>query len=198
MNLDILVEGYLDEVLLRKLCINQGMIVDTPLGRGGKDYIIRKAAGIAQRKRPLIVLLDAMDIPWCPIHLKEQLIPNCPNHCLVRAVVREIESWVMADRQGLAEFLSVSKDIIPLNPDDLPDPKAKILEIAARSRKRNIRESIVQTENGCGRYMGPMYHLELGRFVITSWDIDRAANSSLSLKKFIRRLRLFYAEQSVI
>ena len=35
----------------------------------------------------------------------------------------EIESWVMADREGFAKFISISLDHMPQRMDDLEDPK---------------------------------------------------------------------------
>ncbi|MCV5491988.1 hypothetical protein OFM83_32555, partial [Escherichia coli] len=39
--------------------------------------------------------------------------------------IREVESWILADRGGLSDYFKISKDRIDRTPDELLDPKEK-------------------------------------------------------------------------
>jgi hypothetical protein len=57
---------------------------------------------------------------------------------MVRVAVREVESWVLADRRRIANFLSAPLNSIPMDPEQLDDPKMALLTLArahARSRR---------------------------------------------------------------
>jgi hypothetical protein len=106
----------------------------------------------------------------------------------LRVAVREVEAWLLADRTGIAGFLSVSRDRVPRTVDELPDPKASMISIASRSRRRAIREGL-PPRMASGRAIGPLYVSELSRFATEAWDVDAASTVSPSLFRCIRSLR---------
>jgi hypothetical protein len=106
----------------------------------------------------------------------------------LRVAVREVEAWLLADRVGIAGFLSVSRDRIPREADALRDPKASVISVASRSRSRTIREGI-PPRSGSGRTIGALYVSELSRFVSDHWNVDDACQTSRSLDHCLSALR---------
>ncbi|MBK9248750.1 MAG: hypothetical protein IPM69_11685 [Ignavibacteria bacterium] len=103
--------------------------------------------------------------------------------------IREVESWLLADIEGLSEFTGVSIHNFPQNPDVLKDPKAELLRIVRKSRIRNIKEDILPKNNFAT--IGPNYNGRLGEFVNQTWSQVRAAKRSDSLARAIRALTTF-------
>lgn len=93
----------------------------------------------------------------------------------------------MADRQHLAEFLSVRLGLIPHDPDALPDPKATLIGVARRSGRRDIRDRVVR-KHGSTAEIGPEYNDCLSEFVQSGWDVDAAAGASDSLHRAVKRI----------
>jgi hypothetical protein len=104
-----------------------------------------------------------------------------PN-LLVRIAVREVEAWLLADREGLAEYLSVAVKHIPTSPESLDDPKAAIVGLAGMSRKQDIRMDMVPAANSRGQ-IGPYFNQTLSNFAKTVWDIEVARQFSPSLHR---------------
>lgn len=122
----------------------------------------------------------------CALHMRSQWLPEeFPDRFLLRLAVSEIESWVMADRDALANFFGVSASIIPSRPDELQDPKQAILNLARRSRQRNIAQEVISRSNN---KPGSGYNAHLREFVLKHWRPRIAEESSPSLARAIRRL----------
>lgn len=191
MIFDLLVEGPTDEAVGRKILSATGHSFGTCFGRRGCNFIQQKIAGYAQRARfgaPLLVMVDLMDFDHdCPPSLAHALLPDRPDLLLFSAVVRELESWLLADGDGIAEFLRVSRAIVPANPESLADPKQALVNLARRSRKRSVRDAFVP-QPGMSASTGPGYVIEVQRFVDGSWDLVRARAASPSLDRCLSRL----------
>jgi len=114
-------------------------------------------------------------------------LPQRPALMSLRVAVREVEAWLLADRTTLARFLQVSRDLVPRDPESLPDPKATLVSIARRSRSRPIREGL-PPRPGSGRSVGPLYVAQLSRFVTEHWDVEASADISQSLDRCLRAL----------
>ena len=194
MNFDALVEGPTDEAVARKLLAGTGHSFGTCYGRRGCTFIRDKIGGYSQRARfgaPLLAMVDFMDFGYeCPPSLAGALVPSRPDLLVLSVVVRELESWILADRQGIAEFLNVSIALVPDNPESLPDPKQALINLARRCRKRAIRDALLP-EAGISATVGPGYAVEIQRFVAQSWDLARARAASLSLDRCLKRLEAF-------
>ena len=110
-----------------------------------------------------------------------------PN-LLIRIAVLEIESWIMADRDGVAEWLGIAASAVPLRPERVPDPKRALVQLAARSRNRALREAIVPRRGLGSHRVGPFYNDAVGEFVAHLWDPDVARRCSGSLERAVFRV----------
>jgi hypothetical protein len=104
-----------------------------------------------------------------------------------RVAVREVEAWLLADRASMALFLKVPLALIPRDPDGLDDPKLRLVDLARRSRQRDIRVDLVPRE-GSGRAVGPAYTSRLVEFAGKMWRPDAAAAHSDSLRRCRQRI----------
>ena len=187
------VEGLLDEAVLRRLTDDAGIIVTKVYGKEGKSKLLERiqAYNNAAQYYPWIVMIDLDQDndcapPFCHLHLPEP----APN-MYFRVAVREVEAWLLADRPGLARFLGIATSKIPLSPEDLPDPKAFIVQLARTSRRREIRDSMVPTLES-GRKVGIAYTSRMIEFVSdknAGWNPVEAAGASNSLARCISRFR---------
>ena len=145
---------------------------------------------IAANIGPVLVLTDLDSPDSCPVELIEEWTGNIspdPN-LLIRVIVLEIESWVMADRHSFAKWLMVARDRIPHHPEDVDDPKRILIEIARRSRKRELRDGLVRRYRGVVYQRGLEYNALLSDFVEHTWDPEAARLNSRSLDRAIRRI----------
>src|SRR5262249_51529700 len=115
---------------------------------------------------------------------------QCHANLLFRVAVREVESWVLADRHGFAEFLGISSVLIPAEPDLEADPKQTLINLAKRSRRSAIKSSIVPRQ-GSTATQGPDYNDCLGDFVRNGWDSNAAKDRSPSLNRAWHRFMSF-------
>lgn len=142
---------------------------------------------IAQRSA--FLLITDLDTGLCPSTLKLSWVnPNhCPNRLLFRVAVREIESWLLADHEGMKKLLDKGASRLPDNPDQLTDPKKFLINSAQRA-PRQIRDDLVP-ERGSNAIQGFGYNQRLGLFVREMWSPERAALRSDSLRRAIGRLQ---------
>jgi hypothetical protein len=186
------VEGTLDEAVVRRLIVHVGAEPGPIHGKNGKPHLLRqvKAYNEAARYKPWIVLVDLDDDEVCAPPFRANWLPcPAPQMCF-RVAVREVEAWLLADRERLARFLSVSLGGVPPEPEAIADPKRVMVDLARRSRKREIREEMVPRPES-GRPVGPAYSSHLMEFVADTtagWRPDAAAESSESLRRCIHAL----------
>lgn len=138
---------------------------------------------------PWLLLRDLDNAP-CPSALLDRIMPNRDDYpnMLLRVVVREVESWIMADRSALAQFLGLGMARIPQSPEDIADPKETLIRLAAQTRHRNIRDGLVPRP-GSGASVGPEYNSILEEYIWDHWDLERAAQSAPSLARLLDRFR---------
>ncbi len=189
------VEGPLDEAVLRRLTQHLGLELGTVYGKNGKHAIRDHMAGYnnAARFSPWCVLVDLDDDAPCPGELRQQWLPSPAEHMRFRIAVREVESWVLADRERIARFLGVAPALVPENPEGLDDPKRVLVDLAARSRSGDIRHGLAP-RSGSGRAVGPTYSAQLMEFVedrLHGWRPGIAAEKAASLSRCLNRLAEF-------
>lgn len=113
---------------------------------------------------------------WQPDGTQERLT--------LRFAVNEADAWAIADRTGFAHAFGVSPAIVPRDPDEVRDVKREVLTMAARSKKRVIRDEVPSqrdpTKPGSG------YNAHLCGFVRGVWRVDAAAAVSASLARAVR------------
>jgi hypothetical protein len=189
------VEDDLSEAVIRKLLLDTGRTyaIGGVFGRGGYGYLRSRAKNwnaAAAAGTPILLLTDLDQHP-CPSALIDDWLEAEPHPNLIfRVAVREVESWVLADRQGFADFLGISVTNVPLEPDQIADPKQSLVNLARQCRRRTLRESIVPRQ-GSTAVQGPDYNGCLGEFVRNHWDRGSAARRSLSLNRAWARLIAF-------
>ncbi len=157
----------------------------------GNGYIRKNimAFNEASRFKPCIVVLD-LDKRECAPAYRRDLLPDGNYHNMIlRIAVREIESWVMADRDSFSSWLGISQDNLPLNVDDIDNPKEELFKLVRRSRKRKIKEGILPPDELTRT--GPQYNLMLCSFVQENWERHRAARYSDSLTRALHRIDSF-------
>ncbi len=184
-------EDALSEAIGQRLVDDTGsdLTVTERLRRRGFGYLksrIRNFCEIA-RRAPVLLLTD-LDTEECPATLIDDWSrrDTIPRQLLFRVAVRQVESWLLADRDGMAHLLRISVRHVPLDPDALPDAKRSLLQLAKRA-PRAVREDLVG-ESGSTAAQGLGYNSVLSNFVRTSWDPSRAGQQSNSLARARRRL----------
>lgn len=184
------VEGIVDEAVARKLITYVQAQIGDVFGKKGKSFLRKQIAGYnnAARHRPWIILVDLdNDFDCAPLLLHAWLLNPSPSLCF-RVAVREIEAWLLADREKIAQFLGVALSRVPLHPEDLDDPKTTIINLARISRRRAIKQDMVPRPES-GRQVGPAYPSRLIEFVSNHWRPDIASEQSISLQRAIRCLK---------
>ena len=186
-------EDELSEVtMVRILAEINRYAVGTAYRRGGFGYLRRTIHGWnrAARSIPFVVLTD-LDNRACPAELIDDWLPVAKHpNLLFRIAVREVESWLLADPTNFSDFLGVPKLLIPMTPDDIADPKAAIVNLARKSRLKEIRERIAP-KMGSTAKQGPDYSGCLGSFVRKNWNVNAAMATSSSLARTVHRLSSF-------
>lgn len=185
---DPLSEAVVDRLVQEE---NQGMRIAVRVGKKGNSYLRSKILSFNEIARSFPVLLftdlDRIDCPmsliedWCGrIVLQEML--------LFRIAVREVEAWLLADRDGFAEFSGVPVQRIPLQPELLSEPKEVLINLIRRySKKRVIKADLLPDKSSTAK-VGLAYNQALCGFVQGAWSPERAAQSASSLNRARRRL----------
>lgn len=103
-----------------------------------------------------------------------------PPQTVFRIAVREVESWILADRDGLAEFLGIPKANFSKDPETLPDPKEHLFGVLrSKARKKKFLDMLPTGS----AHIGPTYNDVLCEFINTTWSIDRAYPLAPSLER---------------
>lgn len=183
------VEGDVDEAVLSRLVVHAGGEVGTVFGRKGKDHLRNRVNGYnSAAHRSLWMVLVDLDHQRCAPLLTRTWLPHPSQSMCFRVAVREIEAWLMADRERFASFIGVARTLVPVQPESVNDPKGLVVQLATRSRKREIREDLVPTARS-GRKVGPAYTSRLIEFAHGPWRPDSAASASDSLNRAMRCLK---------
>lgn len=192
--INLAMEDALSEAVVQKVLRNsqREYAPRTIYNRGGYGYLRRIIPGFnnAAKGTPFLVLTD-LDTYDCPASLIADWL-TAPKHVnlLLRVAVTEVEAWLLADRQGIAEFLGVSPEVVPEHPETLSDPKRTLVNLACRSRKREIKKDICPGQNST-RQVGPNYNPQLVSFVEKVWNLDVARANAESLDRLVQRLQSF-------
>lgn len=168
--------------------------VNTVYDSGGFGYIKSKIIGFnsASKGCPYLVITD-LDSGECAAGLIADWFGtvSVEHNLIFRVAVKEVESWILADRESFSGFLGIRADLIPEDTDTLTDPKASLVSLSAKCRKRSLRERIVPDETNIGAKQGPDYNGALIEFVQRCWRIRSAVNHSPSLKRAFNRIQSF-------
>lgn len=187
------VEGIIDEAVLRCLVQHVGAQVGPMHGKNGKKPLRKRLNGYNQAARfnPWVVLVDLDQDAACAPPLRAAWLPSPAPFMCFRVAVREVEAWLLADRERLSKFLGVAALRIPRDPEAELYPKRTMVRLAKQTRRREIREDMVPRLES-GRTVGPAYASRLIEFAShpsTGWRPDIAAKHSDSLRRCLACIR---------
>jgi hypothetical protein len=187
--LSSVVEGPLDETVVRRLAKEAGLALGEVHGKNGKDRIRLQLRGYnhAARFTPWLVLVD-LDDEECAPGLRSLWLPEPAPWMCFRIAIRSVESWLLADVEGISEFLSIDPARVPPVPEMEIAPKRTLIELARQSRDPRIRGDLAP-RSGSGRTVGPAYSARLAEYVENLWNPGAAARRSDSLRRCRLRLR---------
>lgn len=188
--ISIAVEGNVDAEVAQRLVREVGGNPGPVYGRNGKAQLLQKLGGYnnAARFSPWLVLVDLDGDAACPPLFLDRHLPQRSGKMCCRVAVQVIEAWLLADTERFARFLSVPITRLPINPEEVENPKEHVLSLARRSRRSAIREDMVPRP-GSRRAEGPAYTSRLIQFAQGAWRPNVAAQRSESLSRCLDCLR---------
>ncbi len=153
--------------------------------KGGRNAFWRDAMKYnhaAQYVGPVLAVTDLEQSP-CPSGLIAQYLPHGRHPLFILRIAEHmLESWLLADREAIASFLRVPAARVPDDPDNRPNPKQDLVNLARRSGKRRIVEDIVPPQGSEG-IVGRGYLSQMTEFIRNSWRPQKASASSDSLRR---------------
>ena len=193
----LLVEGFTDELVLRKIITRYTtMDVGAVYGKQGNRYIFNKAAQFskaAKNECQYVCLVD-LDNNECPVTLRTQILPNGTNNAFVfRVAERAIEAWLLADTSNMSKFVRAPLNKLPSDPDRCRDPKKEIIDLARQYASPSQKRRMVP-RNGTSNPVGPDYVAAIGEFINEKWDPDIAQDNSDSLRRAVIAIKQLSAE----
>ncbi|TAN95639.1 MAG: DUF4276 family protein [Phormidium sp. SL48-SHIP] len=187
---DVLRGAVLDKILAH---VEADYVVGLRLSKNGFGYIKKNIRGFnkAAQGSPYLVLTD-LDQTDCPITLIQDWLGGQPKHpnLLFRIAVREVESWLLADRRAFSDFFAVDLAKVPQNPDQVDDPKRDLINLVRTSKQKDLRQAIVP-EQGSTAKVGKDYNAPLLKFISQPWRVREAMNQSKSLQRTVFALEAF-------
>lgn len=190
--ISLLVEGYIDELVLRKtIAIYTPLSVATCYGKNGIPYIKQRIDSFHATAKPdnLFICLIDLDAAECALELKQQLLPHpISDSFIFRIAVTEIESWLLADREGIAKFIGAPVNKVPDSPDKCLNPKTEIVNLARKYGKEKLKRDLVPAEN-TSTPVGKGYSTQIARFIQEQWTPAAAVENSPSFARTIKALR---------
>lgn len=192
---NVAVEGASDIPIAERLLAESGHHVHAIYDQRGKGRLDRNLHryNTAARFSNWLVLRDLDHDAPCAGAMAGQLLPDRSERMYFRIAVREVESWLLADRQSIARSLSVRIGLVPEDPESVDDPKAEIVRLARSSRSRATREDLVPAP-GTSAPVGPGYLSWVAEYASTKWRPSVAADRSRSLARCMAALRGAAAE----
>ena len=190
MSLALVVEGDTDLPVARKLAADADLEVFTEMDAGGKHNIDAEIESYngAAKGAPWFVLRDLDKDAPCAGNLLKRIDFHPSRWMCFRLVVRELESWLLADREGLATFFKVNPQRLLGNPDDEIDPTETLVNLCRTSGSRRVREGMVP-RLGSVTTVGPMYEALIIEFGTGPWSLGRASIRSPSLHRARQAIR---------
>lgn len=159
----------------------------------GNGQLKKKAGAIldmaANAKLFSLVITDLDMIPCAPELIKSWFnkpAEQLPNEIIFRVAVREIESWIMADKTAFAKFMNISEKNFSNNPDSLADPKQHLFSVIKKHGNKKWQQEMLPTNSSS---VGPLYNDKIREFVKNKWSVKRAIQKSPSLLRTINSIK---------
>lgn len=195
MPVTLAVEDRLSESVAKRLLAEYApsvQILETLGLRGNRPLrqSLRRLNQIATFQRPALVFTDLDRPQSCPATLVREWTQGLviSSQLMIRVAVLEIEAWLLADRAGVARWLSVAAHRVPGDPESISDPKRALIELANRSRNRDLREAIVPRHGTGTHQIGPGYNQSVGEFASRHWRPESARSNAPSLNRAVIRI----------
>lgn len=143
---------------------------------------------MAESGLPVLLLTD-LDEARCPPALINAWLGAVPHqNFLFRICVREVETWLLGDIEGLTRAIGArTAPRCSEHPESIGDPKGELLRLAA-SATGAARAGICPEPNSSAT-IGPSYNLVLGKFVREKWRLDVASKRCPSLARARARVK---------
>lgn len=186
------VEGWIDKAVVERLFRETGSgcrhEVTDYRGCVALDRAIPSYLQMTRAHK--VFLLRDLDRDACAPNLRKRLGIDgavVPANIVFRVPVRQVEAWLLADREGFARHFRVAVSKLPRDPEGLDDAKAAVLEAVRHSTSSSIREGMLPRQGFSGR-TGAEYPAHLVEFVRHDWNPERARLVSDSLDRCLRAL----------
>jgi hypothetical protein len=177
----------LGEQLVAELLSDWGMPL-APINMKGVTKLIPELPRFIEQARHIQPVLCIADTDGkCAKTLLGGWLPRVvPRDFCLRLAVSEAESWLIADRQALADYFGIPEKHVSKTPDEEADPKRHMLNLARKSTVRDLRLEVVSQTDASKQGTG--YNPHLCHFVKTHWSAQRASDNSPSLARAVRRI----------
>ena len=134
----LVVEDVLSEAVLRKMIAIPAGVINRVICTRGNDQIKQ---GIEKFKNasnvfPHVILTDLDRYSCAPALLEHWGATDLPSRLLFRIAIREVEAWLLADREGIANYFQIPLNKVPLHPEMENDPKQTLINLARKARKK--------------------------------------------------------------
>lgn len=183
----VVTEGLLEVPVAQKVFTALGIEHEETrfVSKGGTNAFWREAVKYnhaAQHAGPVLGVADLEQSP-CPSGLIAQHLPHGRHPLFILRIAEHmLEAWLLADREAIASFLRVPATRVPDDPDNRPNPKRDLVNLARQSRKRRILEDIVPAQGSEG-IVGRGYLSQMTEFIRDSWRPRKASANSDSLRR---------------
>jgi hypothetical protein len=179
-------------------CSDKIEIISELPARGGQVKSQISAFNKLSETHPVVLLIDA-DAATCAPLLLNELIRDKNKNFILNIAVDEAEAWLMADREGFAEYFKLELDDMPVSHKTKQGGRKELAEMsfAYKSSMYLTHELIRKSKNSAfiqqlapkkHAAKGPEYNSCMLPFIQDKWDIDNARKNSDSLNRMIVRL----------
>lgn len=150
-----------------------------------------------------VVLLSDLDTEDCAPKAKNSLlnaVGNLSDNFIVNIAVDEAEAWLYADREGLATYLNIDKNKMPVSKTfyfggpkerqemDTPCKTSFHLTHFLMKDSKDVEKQKQLYVEGNSKCKGKEYNSALIPFIKEKWNIEAARLNSYSLDGMIRRV----------
>ncbi len=181
MRVNIAGEGACDVRAVERILEIYGLEVAAKYDCRGKSKLDKRLPGFlaASNHMPWVILRDLDNDAECAPALIAVANLQLSPPARFRVVVRSIESWLFADREGLANWMGVKSSLIPKSPENILDPKQNLAQLAAKSRQRDLKSRLAARPED-GAIVGPEYGAAIFEFIDKHWNVEKAIEDALS------------------
>ncbi len=192
-NVILFSEDVLIEQAARKIIAveNPRLNIANVMGKRGFSYFETRLPEIRRSAASLkfLVFLDGDELgQTCPSDaINNWFQERHPNNVHIRFAFHEVESWLLADSGNVAAFLNIPARAIPDVRDGTPNTKELLVQLARRSRSRDVVSDLVPRA-GYTSAVGPAYNARVTEFIQKAWDVRAAADRNSSLARACRAI----------